>query len=53
MFVPTTKEMCAIKLVPMIANDEQVQELPNKVVDLANEWLDELKPKPIVGENGE
>ena len=45
MFIPTTKEMCAIKLVPMIVNDEQVQELPNKVVDLANEWIDELKPK--------
>lgn len=45
LFIPTTKEMCAIKLVPMVVNDEQVQEIPNKVVDLANEWLDELKPK--------
>ena len=48
---PTTKEMCAIKLVPIIANNEQVQELPNKVVDLANEWLDELKPKSTNKEN--
>lgn len=43
-FVPTTKEMCAIKAIPMIVNNEQVQELPNKVVDLANDWIDELKP---------
>lgn len=42
--IPTTKEMCAIKAIPMIVNNEQVQELPNKVVELANEWIDELKP---------
>ena len=42
--IPTTKEMCAIKIVPLIANDEQVQELPSKFVDLANEWFEELKP---------
>jgi len=42
--VPTTKEMCAIKILPTIANNEQAQELPAKVVDLANEWLNELKP---------
>lgn len=43
-FIPTTKEMCAIKAVPVIVNNEHVQELPNKVVELANEWIDELKP---------
>lgn len=43
-FVPTTKQMCAIKVIPIIANNDGVQELPDKVVDLANEWLDELKP---------
>lgn len=42
--IPTTKEMCAIKAVPMIVNNNQVQELPNKVVELANEWIEELKP---------
>ena len=36
--------MCAIKAIPVIVNNEQVQELPNKVVELANEWIDELKP---------
>jgi len=43
-FVPTTKEMCVIKAIPVIVNNEQVQELPNKVVELANDWIDELKP---------
>lgn len=43
-FIPTTKEICAIKAIPVIVNNEQVQELPNKVVELANEWIDELKP---------
>jgi hypothetical protein len=43
-FIPTTKEMCAIKAIPMVVNDKQVQELPIKVIDLANEWLDSLKP---------
>jgi len=42
--IPSTKEMCAIKAIPMIVNNEQVQELPNKVVELANEWIEELKP---------
>ncbi len=51
-FIPSTKEMCAIKVIPMIANDQEVQELPNKVLDLANGWLDELKPqKSTEGEN--
>ena len=42
---PSTKEMCAIKVIPAIANNENVQELPNKIVELANEWIEELKPK--------
>jgi len=44
-FTPTTKQMCAIKVIPMVANNEKVQELPEKVVDLADEWLEELRSK--------
>lgn len=44
MLIPSTKEFCAIKAIPVIVNNEQVQELPNRVVELANEWIDELKP---------
>jgi len=40
MLIPSTKEYCAIKAIPVIVNNEQVQELPNKVVELANEWID-------------
>ena len=45
---PTTKEMAAIKVIPMIANSESMQKLGdvgNNMLDLANEWLRELKPK--------
>jgi len=44
-FLPTTKQACAIYVIPRIVNNKEVQELPEKVVDLANEWLEELKPK--------
>jgi len=44
-FVPSTKEMCAIKVIPVIVNNENVQELPNEIVGLAREWIEELKPK--------
>lgn len=44
-FIPNTKEVCAMKILPKVINNEEVQKLPNKVVELANEWLDELKPK--------
>ena len=44
MLIPSTKEICAIKAIPVIVNNKQVQELPNKVVELANEWIEELKP---------
>ena len=45
---PTTKEMAAIKVIPMIANSGSMQKLGdvgNNMLDLANEWLRELKPK--------
>ena len=45
-FVPTTKEMCAIKVIPLVTNSQDVQGLGKNVVDLANEWLTKLKPAP-------
>ena len=44
-FIPTTKEMCAIKVIPAVANNDEIQELPNKVVELANDWIDKLSPE--------
>jgi hypothetical protein len=43
-FTPTSKELCAIYVVPPIINNEQVQELPSRILDLGVEWLEELKP---------
>lgn len=42
--VPTTKEYCAIKVVPAIINNEKTQELTNELYSLGVEWLKELKP---------
>lgn len=43
-FVPNTKQMAAIIVVPKIANSEKVQTIGNKIYDLAVEWMEELKP---------
>lgn len=43
-FMPTTREMAAIVMVPAIVNNEKVQTVGNKLYDLAAEWLDALKP---------
>lgn len=43
-FVPSTKQMAAIMIVPKIANSEKVHTIGNKVYDLAVEWMEELKP---------
>lgn len=42
---PTTKEMCAIKIVPMIANNKDLQGVGNDFVELARDWMKELRPK--------
>lgn len=44
-FVPTTKEMCAIKAIPIIVNDKSVKNIPANVAELANDWIKELSPK--------
>lgn len=43
-FIPTTKQMAAIMIVPKIANSEKVQTIGNKIYDLAVEWMEELEP---------
>ena len=44
-FMPSTKQMAAILVVPRIANSEKVQTVGNKLYDLAVEWMDELRPR--------
>lgn len=41
---PTTKQAAAIIMVPAIVNNEEVQKLPDNILRLANEWLEELGP---------
>ena len=38
-FVPTTKEMCAIKIIPALANDTDIRELKAEAVKTAKDWL--------------
>ena len=47
-FLPTTKQMAVIIVAPKIVNNEAIQTIPGKLVDLSNAWLDELKPKKEV-----
>ena len=49
-FVPTTRQMAAIVMVPKIANSEKVQAAGNKLYDLAVEWMDELRPRKKAGD---
>lgn len=45
LFVPTTKEVCAIKIIPALVNNQQIQGVGTDVLQLAQDWINELKPK--------
>lgn len=49
LFLPTTKEMAAILVVPKVANSEKVQEMGGRLYDLAVEWMEELHPAKAEG----
>lgn len=42
-FLPTTAQMAAIMVVPPIVSNERVQQIPEKVLELVEKKLDELK----------
>lgn len=46
-FLPTTKEMAAIYVIPKIANNESLQSIGSEMMDLAKEWLKELHPSNV------
>ena len=48
-FVPSSRMVAAMYVVPAIANSEKVQDVGNRLYDLAVEWMKQLGPK----ENGE
>lgn len=39
--MPTTKQAAAIYFLPKMINNQQVQKMPDKLVILANDWMDE------------
>lgn len=39
--LPTTKQAAAIYFVPKVINNKEVQKMPDKLVTLANSWMDE------------
>lgn len=52
-FIPTTKEMAAIIVVPLVVNSEATKQVGHDVLDisgslgdLAQEWIKELGPEP-------
>lgn len=44
-FVPSTRDLCAVIVVPKIANAQGTADVAGEVVDLARDWLKELKPE--------
>ena len=45
-FIPTTREMAAIKVVPVIASPEnctKLKSMSNDILDVAAEWLKDIK----------
>lgn len=43
-FIPTTKTVAAMYIIPAVANNEKVQDCGNRLYDLAIEWMEELRP---------
>ena len=43
-FLPSTRDMAAIYVVPKIANSQTVKDLGEGVVTLTREWIEELCP---------
>lgn len=41
-FIPTTKQMCAIYLVEYMQENEDAKQLPDKAIKAANAYFDEL-----------
>ena len=50
---PSTKEMCAIIVLPRVINNQDVQALGADLPKLARSWLEELMPKPADKAKGE
>ena len=45
--LPSTKEMAIIYVVPKIINNEMIAQIPDKLLKLSSEWIDELRPQNV------
>jgi len=48
-FIPSTKQMAAIIVVPKIVNNEHIKEIPQNLIRLCDEWIKD-KTKKLKGE---
>ena len=53
MFIPTTKEWVAIKVIPAIANNEDITSIGKDLRDLAKDWIEQMKPEKVLVESKE
>lgn len=49
--LPTTKQMAVIYVYPKVSNSHFIQTVPQKILNLSEEWLEELRPKNKEGKN--
>ena len=47
-FVPKTKEMAAIVIIPKVANSEKIDDIGKGMYNLAVEWMEELRPNKVM-----
>ena len=53
-FMPTTKEMIAIKVIPQIANVENVEKIKDiskDMLDITSDWLKDMRRKYVNGQD--
>ena len=53
-FTPTTKEMIAIKVIPQIANVENVEKIKDiskDMLDITSDWLKDMRKKYVNGQD--
>lgn len=52
-FMPTTKEMIAIKVIPQIANVnniEKIKDISKDMLDITSDWLKDMRKKYVNGQ---
>ena len=53
-FMPTTKEMIAIKVIPQIANVnniEKIKDISKDMLDITSDWLKDMRKKYVNGQD--